>query len=221
MQPLDYLHLQLRLEGKDVLHGSFLREVESIPGEEVPLMLLAQLSEGTLVAYYDEAIECELQETLAACLTAIEFPNFDPLLVVLKQQNIHFDVGHYRTYRFPRQPVVDGEVHTLSKEDSRVKAFEFGGFADLVYVIEEEGRIVSACVSSRENEKCGEAWVYTAPEYRHRGFAGRVVSAWAGHLIHAGKVPFYSHRIENTASASLAGRLKLQPVFEEIVINRA
>jgi len=37
-------------------------------------------------------------------------------------------------------------------------------------------------------------------------------------LMNAGKVPFYSHKVENVASASLARKLGLQPVFEEISI---
>jgi hypothetical protein len=221
MQPFIYLHLQLRLEGTEVIHGSFLREVEAVPGEEVPLMLLAQIAGGTLVAYYDEALERDLHETLASSLGTIEFPDIDPLLDILKKWNVQFGVGHYKTYVFPSQPVIDGDVLCLSKEDQRVKAFGFDGFAEQVYVIEKEGKAVSACVSARENEICGEAWVYTAPEYRQQRLAQRVVSAWAGSLMRAGKVPFYSHKIENAASASLAGRLKLQPVFEEIAIALA
>jgi predicted GNAT family acetyltransferase len=60
--------------------------------------------------------------------------------------------------------------------------------------------------------------VYTNPEYRKQGFAQKVVNTWAGSLIDAGKVPFYSHKIENAASANLARKLGLRPVFEEISI---
>ena len=218
MQPLTYLHLQLRLEGKEVIDGSFLREVEAVPEEEVPLLLLAQLADGGTVVYYDESLARDLHEVLATLTTT--FPDIHPLLDILKNRNLQFDVGHYRTYVFPSQPVMDGNVLCLPKEDQRVRAFGFDGFADPVYVIEREGSVVSACVSARENERCGEAWVYTAPEYRQQGLAQQVVHAWAGSLMRAGKVPFYSHKIENVASASLAGRLKLQPVFEEITISR-
>lgn len=221
MQPLAYLHLQLRLEGKEIVRGSFLREVEAVPGEEMPLMLIAQLTNASLVAYYDEALGRDLQETLAASFVDIEFPNIDPLRNVLKNWNLQFDVGHYKTYVFPSIPVHDEAVLCLSKHDKKVKEFGFDGFAEQVYVIEKEGKVLSACVSARENERGGEAWVYTTPEYRQQGFAQRVVKAWARSLMCAGKAPFYSHKIENKASANLAGRLKLEPVFEEIVISRA
>ena len=105
-----------------------------------------------------------------------------PLLDVLKKYGVQSDVGHYKTYVFPSIPGIDRDVHCLSKNDQKVKTFGFDGFAEQVYVIEREGRVVSACVSTRENEKCGEAWVFTAPEYRHQGFQ-KVVNAWAGSLM--------------------------------------
>ncbi|HET6821768.1 MAG TPA: GNAT family N-acetyltransferase [Anaerolineales bacterium] len=221
MQPLAYLHLQLRLEGKEIVSGLFLREVEAVPGEEMPWMLMAQLANGSLVAYYDEGLARNLQEELIASFVDIEFPNIDPLREVLKNWKLPFDVGYYKTYIFPSIPVTDEDVLCLSRHDKKVKEFGFDGFAEQVYAVERDDKIVSACVSARENGTCGEAWVYTSPEYRQQGFAQRAVSAWARSLIRVGKVPFYSHKIENTASANLAGRLKLKPVFEEIAISRA
>jgi len=184
-------------------------------------MLMAQLASGSLVAYYDEALARDLQETLAASFVRIEFPNIDPLRDVLKKQNLQYGVGHYKTYVFPSILVNDEDVLCLSKHDKKVKEFGFDGFAEKVYAVERDDKIVSACVSARENGTSGEAWVYTAPEFRQQGFAQRVVNAWAGSVIRAGKVPFYSHKIENAVSANLSGRLKLKPVFEEIAISRA
>ena len=115
-------------------------------------------------------------------------------------------------------PATDKNVLCLSKHDLKVNAFRFDGFAENVYAMECDGNLVSACVSTHENEECGEAWVYTDAAYRHQGFAQKVVNAWARSLMEAGKVPFYSHRIENIASSNLAKKLGLQSVFEEIAI---
>ena len=62
--------------------------------------------------------------------------------------------------------------------------------------------------------------MYTDPAYRRQGLAKKVLSTWGHSLISAGKVPFYSHKIENNASASLAEALQLQTVFEEISITQ-
>ena len=220
MDPLDYLHLQLRLEGKQVVDQVYLRQVEVVPDEDVPLMLIARFVDGAQVTYYDEATSAGLRNEWIPHTADIEFPKIDPLLDALKRQNIYFEVGHYKTYVFPSMPADQPDVGCLSQDDPRVKAFGFNDFAEYVYAVERDGRIVSACVSARENEQCGEAWVYTDPGYRNQGLAQRAVKAWGRSLLARGKVPFYSHKIENRASANLARKLGLQPVFEEIAITQ-
>ena len=220
MEPLTYLHLQMRLEGIAVVDHHWMKQVETVPGEELPLMLIAKLASGELVTSYAEAIAPDLQEELSSIIVPSEFPKMDTLLDVLGSRDIHYEVGHYKTYVFPSRPTKDAEVACLSKHDPQVKAFGFEGFAENVYAIQRQGKVVSACVSARENEQCGEAWVYTDPAYRHQGFAQKVVNAWARDLIENKKVPFYSHKMENIASANLARKIGLQPVFEEITVTQ-
>ena len=221
MSLLDYLHLQLRLEGKELVDNNRLRQVEVVPGEDIPLMLLAQLADQKMVIYFDEALQPKLFSELTKQIHNISFPTINPLLNFLKTQNISFEIGRYKTYIF-HPHFVDSDMTDVvchSKHDPKIQTFGFDGFAEQVYAIERDGMAVSACVSTRENEQCGEPWVYTDPQYRNLGLAQRVVDVWAQHLIKAGKVPFYSHKMENIASANLANRLGLQPVFEEIVIS--
>lgn len=217
MDPLTCLHLQMHLEGKALVGQSSLRQVEAVPGEELPLVLTARLSTGELIAYYDEAIPPHLQKELAAS-GDIEFPNVDPLFHILKQHHIAFALEHYKTYIFATLPSEEQGISCLSRDDPKVKAFEFDHFGPQIYAVERDRKLVSACVSVRENQKCAEAWVFTDPAYRHRGFAQAVVRAWARGLMKQGKVPFYSHKVDNLPSARLADRLGLQPVFEQIAI---
>ena len=221
MNPLEYLRLQLRLEGKEVIHDNMLRQVEIVPDEEMPLMVTAQLADSNVVAYCDESLQVELRDDLKEQFSTIRFPNIDPLCACLQTRNITFEVGHYKTYIFPESygSFVDTSVTRFSKHDPKVQFFGFDGFAEQVYGIERDRKLVSASVSTRENDFCGEAWVYTDPEHRHQGFAQRVVGAWATSLLLAGKVPFYSHKIDNHASANVAKRLGLKPMFEQIVIS--
>jgi hypothetical protein len=219
MDALRYLLLQMGLEGKGLVGEHTIRQVQVVPGEELPLVLLAQLADQKLVAYYSELLSSDVQAQLSSCVSSIEFPAIDPILDVLKSHNIRSDAGHYKTYLFPPQTWTNLEVTCLSKHDPKIHAFGFDGFAEQVYAIERDGRVVSACVSAREDKNCGEAWVYTDLAYRRQGLAKKVASAWAHSLMSIGKVPFYSHKIDNAASASLAGALQLQPVFEEISIT--
>ena len=221
MNPLDALHLQLRLEGRALIGDDSLRQVEVVHDEEMPLMLIAQLAGQNLVAYFDESLEQGLQAELKKQVSRIAFPNMDALSALLNQRNISFEVGQYKTNTFPEAYAAfkDETVHCYFRQDPTIKAFGFNGFAENVHAIEKDGKLVSACVSTRENASCGEAWVYTDKKYRHQGLAQKVVSVWAASLLSVGKVPFYSHKIQNVASAYLAKRLGLQPLFEEIVIS--
>lgn len=223
MNPLEALQLQLRLEGKVILPGNRLRQVEIVPDEEMPLMLLAMLADGRLIAAFDESLQQDLVLRLREQTQHIQFPAIDLLIEILNAQNIPFLAGHYKTSLFPR-PFLDhvsGEVERRPKEDPQVQDFGFGDFADHAYLIKRDGRVVSACVCIREDKWCGEAWVCTDPHYRRQGLARQVVSAWARDMLSAGKVPFYSHKIENIASAGLAEHLGLLPAFEEMVISYA
>ena len=218
---MDYLHTQLRLEGKEVIHGNLLRQVEIVPDEEIPLAAIASLSSNELVLYYDEALPSELHDDLDRQTPDLNFPNVDPMINVLQSHNFKLDIGHYKTYAFPAhyKDITLDEVKLFPKTDSKIQAFDFGGFTEQVHAIERDGKIVSACVSAKENERCGEAWVLTDEDYRHQGLAQKVVSIWARDLIQVGKVPLYSHKITNIGSAKLAKRLGLEPVFEEITIS--
>ncbi len=223
MNPLEHLHLQWRLEGKEVVNGNLLRQVEIVPDEEMPLMAVVSFSSNEVVAYYDEALAPELCRRLKKQVHALSFPHIDPIIAVLKSQNIKVEVGHYKTYSFHEyyQDSEADEVKRYPKSDPKIQAFDFGGFTDQVHAIERDGKIVSACVSVKENDRCGEAWVFTDPDCRHHGFAQKVVTMWARDLMTVGKVPFYSHKISNTGSAKLAKCLGLEPVFEEITISRS
>lgn len=77
------------------------------------------------------------------------------------------------------------------------------------YALMINGQVVSSCESSRENEQAAEAWVFTDPAYRGCGYAEQVVAAWSYALQRQGKVPFYSHKVENLASARVAQKLGL------------
>jgi GNAT superfamily N-acetyltransferase len=220
MQPFDYLHLQMKLEGKGLNRDGLLTSLR--PSSEVlPLVLVARTSDGHCLAYLSEMLPLELRRDLAIRTTQLEFPKLEVVLDTIRSYGIHPKVGHYRTYIFPDHAAqVEATIaKCFPKDDPKVKDFGFNGFADAVYAIEDGVQIVSACVSVLENNECAEAWVLTAPQHRRKGLARMTVAAWAKAVREQGRVPFYSHKIANVASANLAGKLELIPVFEEIGIE--
>ena len=73
----------------------------------------------------------------------------------------------------------------------------------------EGGRAVSVCASVRVSDAAHEAGVETVPSHRRRGYAVKVVLAWARAVKEVGAIPLYSTSWENLASQSVAAALGL------------
>jgi tellurite methyltransferase len=220
MEPLEYLHHQMRLEGIGLDQDN--RMVALFPGQAgVPLALMARFTNGSSIAFFDKAFPFEPGQALQGSAQDPNAIDEDYFIKTCQAFGLQMKVEHFRTYLFPEWYSQAGAstARTFAKDDPKVIAFGFDGFADQVYAVEEGGVIISACVSSRQNSESAEAWVMTAPDYRRSGLAQQVVRAWARDMLGHGMIPFYSHKLENLASEKLANRLGLVPVYEEIVVS--
>ena len=219
MNPYRALQLQMQLEGLTLRADGLLTALPTAV-EDCPLVLLAQLVTGETVLYLHPTLPQTTRIELAQWRTTAAFTERNAILETFIQQGLAVQQGHSKTYTVPGAalPVRMPVVKAYAKDDARIVAFGFNTFADQVYALCVDDHVVSACVSVRENDQCAEAWVATAPAYQQRGYAQRVVAAWARHIIAQGKVPFYSHRIDNRASAALAQRLGCRPLFEAFII---
>jgi RimJ/RimL family protein N-acetyltransferase len=219
MNPYSALQMQMRLEGLTVGADGLLA---LLPGaeEDCPLVLLAQLVTSETVLYPHHALPRTTQAELEQWRKTASFADRRAVLDILVHQGLALTQGHSKTYSVPvaAPPAHTPAVEAYARDDARIVAFGFGSFADRVYAVSVDGQVVSACVSVRENGQCAEAWVATAPAHQQRGYAQLVVGAWARDIVGQGKVPFYSHRIENAASAALAQRIGCTPLFEELTI---
>ena len=84
------------------------------------------------------------------------------------------------------------------------------------YVIENDGIAVSICFSSRNTHDAADAGVFTLESARGRGYAPRVVAAWAHAVRAEGRVPLYSADIENQASRAVARGLGLFEIGRDL-----
>jgi hypothetical protein len=220
MKPMDFLKIQMELEGITLLDDVFITRLDPDVAE-FPLVLFASTSDKQRLLCFDDKLSTELRNKLIPdSLTSFKV---ESAIQLFDRYGIHTKTGNFRTYTFPDRVAASdfGIVKIFSQDDPKVAAYGFNGFPGEVYAVEQEGRIVSACVSSKQNLKSAEAWVFTHPEHRRKGFAEQVVTAWAGSLQRAGITPFYSHEVANTNSANLAGKLNLLHLFDETVIEKA
>jgi predicted GNAT family acetyltransferase len=78
-----------------------------------------------------------------------------------------------------------------------------------VFIVVEDGVAVSGCFSARIGAEAAEAGVETLPDYRGRGHAVAVTTAWAAAIQASGRQPIYSTAWTNLASQAVARRLGL------------
>ena len=85
--------------------------------------------------------------------------------------------------------------------------------------VEADGAIVALCHSSRLSVDAAAAGVSTAPDYRQRGFARRVVEAWAREVVSSDRTALYSTTWDNAASRAIADGLGLRFFGEDCHIT--
>jgi hypothetical protein len=78
-----------------------------------------------------------------------------------------------------------------------------------MFALTVDGHAVAVCGSVRRTSAAHEAGVETALPYRGRGYAARVVAAWARAVRDMGRVPLYSTSWQNEASRAVARQLAL------------
>ncbi len=76
-----------------------------------------------------------------------------------------------------------------------------------VFAVVQDGAAVSIAISTREPSRAIEAGVATVEAYQRRGYATRVIAAWAREVAELGHVPLYRTSWDNTASRRTAERL--------------
>ena len=121
-------------------------------------------------------------------------------------------------YRFPSAHAAPVGVTRLTRRDLHLlRRFvsDLGAVArhfaarDPHIAVVEDGAAVSICYSARLTERAAEAGVETLDGYRGRGYAARVVAAWAHAVRATGRIPLYSTSWDNVASQAVARKLGL------------
>ncbi len=144
--------------------------------------------------------------------------NLDAMLAVLAKDG-EARVGHAGpAYRFPDHLPVPTGVTRITAANAyllrRMPAYlddvkrGLDAYEPRLAVI-EDGVAVAICNSARLTGRAAEAGVETLAGYRGRGYAPKVVAAWAQAIQATGRTPLYSTSWDNLASQAVARKLGL------------
>lgn len=190
--PSELMHIQLELECKGVDHGLLVRVPCDDP-DEIARFTIARHAAG-YTAYVRHDVAPHVRDQLHALPPHIAWSDAAMVTNILAASP-DGDVGVWRgrSYTFQRLPA-ENEYPNVVRDGDR--------FAVVVADMP-----VSWAWSSRSNRCAAELAVETMPAFRRHGYACQVVLAWARYQLEQGKVAFYSHALENSASQALAASL--------------
>jgi hypothetical protein len=216
---LEYVEIQLALEGIGLDARQQLVRIPAAVAEEIPRLYICRLSTGWS-RYYRSDLPDSIVEDLERLTDEACFEQQSTVRCILDRQASCFDVWTGTSYTFPTVPTTPAPDVSRLEEADRPLAVAFDPdlavFRAPIWAVLVDGRVVSTCVSAREDEVAAEAWVQTAPECRRRGLARQVTAAWARDVVGRGKTAFYSHRRENLASRGVAVSLGLRPFVDAV-----
>jgi hypothetical protein len=189
-----WVTMHLRLECVQVDDQHFLSRIDCPNPDTLHRLYVAKHAEGYTV-YYRRDLPKAAYELLGALSPETLFTDYAAIKAILAQDRPCDELFVGKSYVFPTMtPAQFPDVVQIGTNR---------------YAMTIDGRLVSSCESSRENAQAGEAWAFTDPAYRGRGYAQQAVAAWGHALQQQGKVPFYSHKVENLASERIAQKLGL------------
>jgi hypothetical protein len=208
---LEYVELQLALEGIGIDARRRLIRIPASAAEDIPRLYVCRLG-SSWARFYRSDVPDLVVDNLDAVSDDTCFANEHRVRSILDPHFPCTDVWAGPSYLIADLPpaLSHPEVVRLVEPNLQLSAGLDPGLVDgcrPVYAVIVGGRIVSACVSARENPQAAEAWVQTAPAFRRQGFARHVTAAWARDVLAMGKVAFYSHGRDNVASRAVAASL--------------
>ncbi|MCA9373372.1 GNAT family N-acetyltransferase [Candidatus Woesebacteria bacterium] len=220
---------QLQLEGLGVVDANRLVKIESSHfdaerqrDDHPPNVLLTRFSDKTSI-YFTHSLPQELVDTIQNEDLEDVLTTTNNITAILKAASLFHEFEQSITYTIPNlgDLTFEGTRSIVASDDPLINQFNptFYRKFPMAYAVLHESKVVSCCVSSRENDRAGEAWIFTLPEYRKQGFGSKAVLFWASELQKAGKIPLYSHIDSNSSSRNLAHKLNLMQVFENVSFN--
>ena len=191
MKSIDLIHHQISLEYQLDLNGILV----PFPGStEQALYIVYRYSQG-YVPYFNHRLPAKVCKDLLSLRPKRAFDQPDEVIKLINDYHSPCNGGDevFQSGYIARLPELDElPVFTWDRDG---------------WVVKVHGQVVSKTISIRQNTESAEAYVETHPDFRKRGYGRQTMTGWARDILNSGRVPFYSYRLSNAASAALAVRL--------------
>jgi hypothetical protein len=199
--PLELIRLSLELENNVNAKGELL----PLAGMEPTYLAVNQYAQGFAISYHANLL-VELRLRLQALPEQVLLDEPKRVLAILAETvpasryfagiSCYFDRSPAPS-EFPQAQVVDG-----------------------AWCVLVNGVIASRGWTQAKSAQAAELALETLPQYRRSGYGRQVAAAWGHQICSEGRVAFYSYRLENLASAALAGSLGWSSSHVSRVIRR-
>jgi GNAT superfamily N-acetyltransferase len=183
----------MTLERKAVDEDGSLYRLPGDNPDELSSVMAAHLTSGEYLAYFHR----DLRESLLSRLRA------------LTAQQIYTDESAVLAILGIAGPAWRGRTSVFTRSYDPNECPLVAPHRDR-FVVEVAGVVAAEAWSSRSTDRAAELAVETRPEFQRRGYGRQVCAAWANEQRSAGRIAFYSHSVENSASAALARSLGVQ-----------
>lgn len=203
--------------------NNFIRNINDLEGAPAPRFFFGRTLEGNVLRFrYD--LPQDIIRKLTNLVSRESLSNnllrervlLEKIKEILQEHQEVEKISEGPAYKLPRGIEFPRDVIKVTKDnvfllknsfDYMLSELQFWEpcFAKIV-----DGSAVSICFSSRIANESHEAGVETLPDFRGIGYAAEVVAAWAAAIYEMKRIPTYSTSWDNTASQSLAKKLKCQ-----------
>jgi RimJ/RimL family protein N-acetyltransferase len=197
--------VQLALECKAFDDAYRLVPVPCADPDPLPTGYAVRYSDGSTELAYAATAPPWIIDQIGRCGTDDLIDQPQALVKQLWTLGHSVDIGHFHTYRFDDNTAVQPRAITHDRPEA--------------YSIVIDGHAVAGASSSRSNDSAAELWIETQAAHRRHGYATILAQVWAANVQQSAKIAFYSHLHDNVASAALARKLGVSPLFEVIAVN--
>ncbi len=202
-------------------NNNFIRNINDLDGAPAPRFFLGRTPDGNVLRFrYDlpQAVIRKLTDLVNAesinnDLSRDTVP-LEKIKEVLQEHGEIQKIYEGPAYKIPREITFPSDVIKITNDNVHLLKNSFSymlselQFWEPCFVKLVNGNVTSICFSSRIADASHEAGLETLSDYRGKGYAADVVAAWAADIYIINRIPTYSTSWDNTASQSVAKKLK-------------